>query len=89
MHKFVDAELVKEQIDEYDPGEGPNSDFFAGLSAASFILDSAPAANVREDIRANWKTVSNKAPRYACTNCKHLYNNRSYKFCPTCGARMS
>jgi rRNA maturation endonuclease Nob1 len=35
-----------------------------------------------------WKTVSDKYPRYVCTNCNHLFNNKEYKYCPFCGADM-
>jgi rRNA maturation endonuclease Nob1 len=35
-----------------------------------------------------WKKVSDKYPRYVCTACNHLYNNKGYKYCPNCGARM-
>lgn len=35
-----------------------------------------------------WKKVSEKSPRFACTICNHLYNNREYKYCPFCGAHM-
>ena len=35
-----------------------------------------------------WKQVYYSFPRYACTNCNHLYNNKEYKYCPNCGAKM-
>lgn len=35
-----------------------------------------------------WKEVSKKYPRYVCTACNHLYNNKGYKYCPNCGAKM-
>lgn len=35
-----------------------------------------------------WKKMYDKAPRYVCTSCSHLYNNKEYKYCPNCGARM-
>ena len=36
----------------------------------------------------HWKKVNDKYPRYVCTICNHLFNNKGYKFCPNCGARM-
>ena len=51
------------------------------------ILD-IPAADVRENVPAKWLKVSDKYPRYSCSNCHRLYNNKSYKFCPFCGADM-
>lgn len=35
-----------------------------------------------------WKQVSEKYPRYVCTACNHLFNNKEYKYCPHCGAKM-
>lgn len=35
-----------------------------------------------------WKKVSEQYPRYSCTACNHLYNNKGYKYCPHCGAKM-
>lgn len=45
-------------------------------------------ADVQEVKRGNWKQLYDKAPRYVCTACNHLFNNRSFKFCPNCGAKM-
>ena len=42
----------------------------------------------RKQSEGEWKKVSDKYPRYKCTICNHLYNNREYKHCPFCGARM-
>ena len=42
-----------------------------------------------EPIRhGRWIKVSDKAPKYCCTECDHLYNNKEYKRCPFCGAKM-
>ena len=38
--------------------------------------------------QGEWKKVRELYPRYACTCCNHLYNNRFYKYCPFCGAKM-
>ena len=53
------------------------------------IIDAMPAADVTEVVHAEWKKVSDKYPRYACTNCNHLYNNKEYRHCPWCGAIMN
>ena len=45
-------------------------------------------AGYRKQSEGEWKKVSDKFPRYRCTICGHLYNNREYKYCPFCGARM-
>ena len=36
----------------------------------------------------HWEKVSDKQPKYCCTECNHLYNNKEYKRCPFCGAVM-
>ena len=48
----------------------------------------APTVDVAPVVHAEWKKVSDKYPRYVCTACNHLYNNKEYKFCPFCGADM-
>lgn len=35
-----------------------------------------------------WKQAYNSFPKYVCTNCNHLFNNKSFKYCPNCGAKM-
>ena len=45
-------------------------------------------ADVEEVKYGHWKKVRDKAPRYACNQCNRLYNNKSYKRCPFCGAYM-
>ena len=45
-------------------------------------------AGYRKQNEGRWKKIYDKAPQYVCTACKHLFNNKSYKFCPNCGAKM-
>ena len=42
----------------------------------------------RKQSEGEWIKKYDKAPRYVCTVCNHLYNNREYKYCPHCGAWM-
>lgn len=42
----------------------------------------------RKERQGEWEKVSEKYPRYVCTFCNHLYNNKGYQYCPNCGARM-
>ena len=42
----------------------------------------------RKQSEGEWKKLYEKAPRYVCTSCNHLFNNKEYKYCPNCGARM-
>lgn len=45
-------------------------------------------AGYRKHREGEWKKMYDKAPRYVCTSCSHLYNNKEYKHCPNCGAKM-
>jgi hypothetical protein len=42
----------------------------------------------RKQSEGEWKQAYNSFPRYVCTNCNHLFNNKSFKYCPNCGAKM-
>ena len=42
----------------------------------------------RKQSEGEWKQAYNSSPRYFCTHCNHLYNNKSFKYCPNCGAKM-
>lgn len=53
------------------------------------VLAEMGGADVTPVVHAYWKQVSEKYPRYVCTACNHLYNNKEYKHCPFCGAIMS
>ena len=45
-------------------------------------------AGYRKQKRGEWKQAYNNYPRYVCTACNHLYNNKGYNYCPNCGAKM-
>ena len=51
-------------------------------------IEYAPTADVVEVKHGKWLKVQELSPRYVCTNCRHLYNNMGYKYCPNCGAKM-
>lgn len=42
----------------------------------------------RKQIKGEWIKKYDKAPRYVCSVCNHLFNNKEYKYCPNCGAKM-
>ena len=42
----------------------------------------------RKQSEGEWKHAYNSYPHYFCTHCNHLYNNKSFKYCPNCGAKM-
>lgn len=45
-------------------------------------------AGYRKQIEGEWKKFQELYPRYVCTACNHLFNNKEYKYCPNCGAKM-
>lgn len=57
-------------------------------SKAIYAIKDVPTAGVEEVRHGEWEKVSEKYPRYKCTYCNHLYNNKEYKYCPNCGARI-
>ena len=54
------------------------------LEIAEYLYD----IGYRKQSEGEWKLAYNSSPRYVCTHCNHLYNNKSSKYCPYCGARM-
>lgn len=48
----------------------------------------AVEAGYSKQSEGEWKKVSDKFPRYVCTACNHLFNNKEYNYCPNCGAKM-
>lgn len=52
------------------------------------IAEQLYSEGYRKQSEGEWKKIYDKAPRYVCTACNHLFNNKSYKFCPECGAKM-
>ncbi len=52
---------------------------------ARFVIEKQ---GYRKQSEGEWKQEYNSFPRYVCTHCNHLYNNKSFKYCPNCGAKM-
>ena len=58
-----------------------------GLEPTQYI-EIIPAAQVREDVRAEW-VFDSEWWDYVCTNCNgRIGSIKTYNFCPNCGARM-
>jgi DNA-directed RNA polymerase subunit RPC12/RpoP len=45
-------------------------------------------AGYRKQSVGEWKKFQELYPRYVCTACNHLFNNKTFKYCPNCGAKM-
>jgi rRNA maturation endonuclease Nob1 len=52
------------------------------------FADHLLANGVIVQAHGEWKKLQDIYPRYVCTCCNHLYNNKEYKYCPWCGAKM-
>lgn len=56
------------------------------------IENGCPCYKSKDDVlevkHGKWKQAYNSFPKYVCTNCNHLFNNKSFKYCPNCGAKM-
>lgn len=52
------------------------------------IIKAQPTADVVEVRHGEWRKANDKYPRYVCTICNHLFNNKNYNYCPNCGAKM-
>ena len=61
---------------------------YNGYCTEYVCIMNIPPADVRENVRGKWVKVSDKYPKYCCSVCNHLHNNKEYKFCPFCGALM-
>ena len=65
-----------------------------GADCAYYDVDGFAIANeiynagYRRQSEGEWIKKYDKAPRYVCSACNHLFNNKEYKYCPNCGAKM-
>ena len=71
-----------------DPCDGCKYDLGDDCDVVGRVVDYIVSSIKIEQAHGEWKKVSEKYPRYVCTCCHHLYNNKGYKYCPNCGARM-
>ena len=68
----------------------------------TYLIDSQPTADVRENVKACWQIGQSKKPPWRsgmiCSNCGfevcsadkgwNVYINDNYHYCPNCGADM-
>ena len=65
-----------------------------GADCAYYDVDGFAIANeiynagYRRQSEGEWIKKYDKAPRYVCSACNHLFNNKEYKYCPNSGAKM-
>ena len=78
MSRFINADELLHKL----PDDLPYK------ASVKRVLMQAPTADAVEVRHGEWKKASDKAPRYVCAACNHLFNNKEYKYCPFCGAKM-
>lgn len=79
MSRYIDADELLTRLPEDLPYK----------ASVKRVLMQVPTADVVEVKHGEWKKVYEKYPRYVCTSCNRLYNNKGYKYCPNCGAKMN
>lgn len=88
MNRYIDADVLrKNEIARCHcvPCVGSNDNNYKDLDE---VLNDTPTADVVEVRHGEWREVNDKYPRYVCTVCNHLFNNKNYNYCPCCGAKM-
>lgn len=83
MSRYIDADALLNAINQ-NTAEAHNERCAQILEAILYT----PTADVVEVKHGKWKQAYNSFPKYVCTNCNHLFNNKSFKYCPNCGAKM-
>lgn len=89
MTEYVEKELLYKRLLEKSNDE--KLCVYLGnlfIYALRDVFSELPTADVVEVRHGEWKQAYNSFPKYVCTNCNHLFNNKSFKYCPNCGAKM-
>ena len=82
MSRYINSESLLKAVEHY---YGKYETYEMMKEIAEIVV---PAADVQEEKHGKWEQVHNISPKYACTNCRHLFNNRTFNYCPNCGAKM-
>jgi rubrerythrin len=87
MPRYIDAEKLTDKV--FPIGLVDNGKYTINAKAVKVAIDNIPTADVVEVRHGEWQKKYDKAPRYVCSSCDHLFNNKGYSFCPNCGAKMN
>ena len=91
MARYIDADKLALEVQRYLMPNVDDDGTVTVENAERYFLNlikKQPTADVVEVKHGEWKQVSGKYPPYICTSCNHIYNNKEYKYCPFCGAKM-
>lgn len=101
MPRYIDADVLLELIDEFEPENWTNSD--RELQAEDdfelfrSLVKAEPTADVAEVKHGEWKKIDGdwREPStgrpltmHQCSCCGEPYQNAPYNYCPNCGAKM-
>ena len=75
--RYIDADKLQEDFKELHGGK------------RSLLIDTAPTADVRENVKGEWKKRKDKPLQnwYQCSNCGAICGETP-KYCSECGADM-
>ena len=78
MARYIDADKLQEEFKELHGGK------------RSLLIDTAPTADVRKNVRGEWIRKKDTA---CCSNCgakwtDHIGLTDTWYYCPNCGADM-
>lgn len=86
MSRYIDADKLQEAFKELHGGK------------RSLLIDTEPTADVRENVRGEWITPTEKVYSMdgeditfaykECNRCHKVYVRTNDNFCPNCGADM-
>lgn len=79
MEKQIEKDLTEIFDEEYEK---------RWLITPKNTAEKMTAKGYRKQSEGVWIKKYDKAPRYVCSVCNHLFNNKEYKYCPNCGAKM-
>ena len=82
MRNLIDINKLYDDILHDGEYDNDTINHFIDVVSAQEEIEAEPVRH------GQWIEASKKSPKYACTQCRYLYNNKSYKYCPNCGARM-
>lgn len=100
MAEYIDRQAVLDAIWTVDPENDGSDGCAVVLQNQSFtsadieaLVSDIPAANVREDVHAEWLDTGDHTQVRYCSRCGvafdlYAYCKADYNFCPSCGAKM-
>ena len=84
--EMTQIDLLANDINKHCPDLKEN--YCGGIHCVTCLASALYNAGYSKQSDGEWIKKYDKAPRYVCSVCNHLFNNKEYKFCPNCGAKM-